>query len=481
MKTLAIDQGTTSTRALVLDPTGEMTPLLSLLHRQSYPSAGRVEHDPRELFGNMEACLRAAEELSDVTSVGIANQGESCLAWNADSLEPISPVIVWQDGRTSAEIERIRGAGLATFVRDRSGLPLDPYFSATKLGWILREVAAARALLNKDRLCLGTTDAFFRHRLTGRFETDITTASRTSLMNLTSCDWDLDLCRLFGVPVEALPRITPSSGDLGSIKVGNRRLPLRASLVDQQAALYGHGCRAAGDAKITFGTGAFALAVAGATPQLHATRALPTVAWQKAGERPVYALDGGIYAAASAVNWAGSLGLFKTFNDINSFAAGCAAERGLVFVPALAGLACPHWNRAARGAWMGLSHDTSRADMMQAVLEGIAFRMSEVVAEIDKAAPLCPTISIDGGMSGNPWFCQFLADVLGRTLVVQKTSELTALGAAQLAAEVSGLHTAKQDVVRTIRPNAPPDSGLAAFRRAREAVELYGLGGGSPA
>lgn len=471
MKVLAIDQGTTSTRAFLLDEAGFLAPLLSLSHRQSYPAPGWVEHDPEELLGHVRACLAAAADIPDLIAVGIDNQGESCLAWDADTGQAVSPVIVWQDDRTAAETDRMRSDGLAGEVRARAGLPLDPYFSASKLGWILREVPQARALHQRGRLRLGTTDAFFRDRLTGRFETDVTTASRTSLMNLATCSWDDELSRLFGVPRAALAVITPSAGDLGMVAVGERRLPLTASIVDQQAALCGHGCRVPGDVKITFGTGAFALAVTGELPDGNATAALPTVAWQMAGERPVYALDGGVYSASAAVNWARGLGLFDDLGAISRFDPHSAAERGLVFVPALAGLACPHWNRAARGAWFGLALDTTRADMMQALVEGIAFRTAEVIEDMARAVTLSSPIPIDGGMSANPWFCQFLADCTGRELFVSDESELTALGTGLLAARAAGHSIAGERKGHAVVPRTFPQAAHRAFRRARRAVE----------
>lgn len=468
---LAIDQGTTSTRAFLLDRTGHLSPLLSLTHRQSYPAPGWVEHDPEDLLRHVRACLDAAADVADLVAVGIDNQGESCLAWDAETGRAVSPVIVWQDDRTAADTDRLRAEGAEDLVRARAGLPLDPYFSASKLGWILREIPAARDLLRQGRLRMGTTDAFFRDRLTGRFETDVTTASRTALMNLATLTWDADLCRLFGVPLATLPTITPSTGALGRVPVGRRHLPLTASLVDQQAALYGHGCRAPGDAKITFGTGAFALALTGPLPDRRATAALPTIAWQHAGQPPVYALEGGVYAASAAVNWAQGLGLFDDLTTLNRFDHPSAAARGLVFVPALAGLACPHWNRAARGAWFGLSLDTTRSDMMQALIEGIAFRMAEVIDDMARATLLNAPIAIDGGMSGNPWFCQVLADCLGRDLFVSDQAETTALGTARLAAQAAGLALPEPRHGHLVVPRPLPASARATFLRARRAVE----------
>jgi glycerol kinase len=463
---LAIDQGTTSTRALLVSETGSVRPLLSLPHAQHYPRPGWVEHDPAEVLGHITACLEAGAEAGAV-AVGLANQGESCLGWDARTGTPVGPIIVWQDARTADDVARLQADGCAQVVLQRAGLPLDPYFSASKLGWILRHIPEARSLARTGHLRLGTTDAWFRDRLTGRFETDVTTASRTSLMALDRCGWDPDLCALFGVPPDCLPRITPATGLLG----GTHDLPLTASVTDQQAALYGHGGHAPGQAKITFGTGAFALAVTG--PLVRAQGVLPTVAWQRDGEAPVYALDGGVYAAASAVNWARGLGLFRDYGQINHFE-GRAIDRGLAFVPALVGLACPHWDRSARGAWLGLGIETGAGDMMQALLEGVALRTGEVITAMQAALPLQGPVAIDGGMTANPYFCQMLTDVLGQPTRRSDEAERTALGTAALAAHGFGLQLALPTGGDILQPQDLPDSSRKRFAAARAAVSEFG-------
>ena len=494
MSILAIDQGTTSTRALHVAANGTWTALLSLPHRQFYPAPGWVEHEPAELLANLRACIDAGAAMHP-QAIGIANQGESCLAWDARTGTAISPVIVWQDNRTQDVTEMLARDGTAQMVHDRAGLPLDPYFSASKLGWIMQHIPAAAALAQQGYLRLGTTDAWFRDRLTGRHETDVTTASRTSLMHLATCQWDSNLCALFGVPIDALPRITATTGTLGLVAcgtsglatagarglatTGTTQIPLTTSVTDQQAALYGHGCRLAGDAKITFGTGAFALSVTGATLPQQAMGAgpLPTVAWQKAGEPVTYALDGGVYAASSAVNWARGLGLFTDWAQINHFDGPPAISRGLVFVPALAGLACPHWDRQARGAWLGLGLDTTAQNMMQALLEGVVFRTGEVIDSMARVQPLRDPISLDGGMVANPWFCQFLANRLGRQLIVSDEAELTAIGTAALAAHGAGLTVDLPRKGRTITPRPQPAGWATRFTAARDAVQGFGQQG----
>lgn len=434
MTILAIDQGTTSTRALAIDDSGDIRIVKAIRHQQFYPKPGWVEHDPEELIKNIQICIDSCD---DPQVIGIDNQGESCLAWNAGTKQAICPVIVWQDNRTQRYIEQLLSDNAEELVLERAGLPLDSYFSGAKFSWLMNNFPEAKKLLKQGLLRMGTTDAFFLDRLAERFVTDISTASRTSLMNLRTGQWDEDLCNLFGVPIEVLPEIIPTTGSFGNIISKSRSIPVRASVVDQQAALYGHGCETTGDAKITFGTGAFALVLTGdKIYQSAAQGLLPTVAWQKNGQKPVYALDGGVFSAGSSINWAKSLGLFSNYKQIHDFPdnSKSAIERDLVFVPALTGLGCPHWDRKAGGLWLGLTLDTGPMDLMQSILEGIVFRAAEVINAMNDFVKITDTISIDGGLSTNAYFCQFLADVLNLQITVQSTAELTALGAAKLAA-----------------------------------------------
>jgi len=471
MSVLAVDQGTTSTRGLILRADGTLAPVFSREHAQHYPRPGWVEHDGEELLSNVAAALEIGR--GQVQIAGLDNQGESCLAWDAQDGRPIGPVIVWQDDRTAADVAALAASGAGPEVMARAGLPLDPYFSASKLGWIVRQNPRARELARLGRLKLGTTDAFFRDRLTGRFETDLATASRTSLLNLSSGHWDAELCRLFGVPIDALPAIGPTAGDLG--QVGG--IALKASIVDQQAALYGHGCRRPGQAKITFGTGAFAQCLTGGLIRPEKPGPLPTVAWQLSGSDPVYALDGGVYAAAAAVNWARGLGLFDSYDQIGRFDAAPAIDRGLAFVPALAGLGCPHWVRGARGAWMGMALDTGKADLMQALLEGVALRTAEVVEAMAGLMQVSGPVSIDGGLSRNGYFTQFLADATGLTLNVSDEPELTARGVGLMAAEAAGTAIAPASGGKPVitGTRAPAPKWRARFASARHAVETVQL------
>jgi len=423
MKVAAIDQGTTSTRCLVVEDGGAWRVTDACRHAQSHPHPGWVEHDPEELLGNIRKGLASA---GDVDAIALANQGESCLAWNAHTGKPLSPVIVWQDARTSAEL-----AALPPPAHSRSkticGLPLDAYFSASKLAWLVKhqpEVAAAR---KQGRLRLGTTDAFFLDRLTGYFQTDLATASRTGLLDLASGQWSDELCALHGVPRECLPEIRPVDAGFGEVN----GILLKVSIVDQQAALHGHGCKQPGDCKITFGTGAFLLALAGNT-RPDTGDLLPTIAWQKQGESPIYAIEGGVYDAGSALEWARGIGLFSDMQALNRFEGASALQRGLIFIPALSGLAAPCWDRDAAPLLIGMRQETTRADLVCAVLEGIAMMTAQLIAAATENTQTTAPISIDGGLSQIDYFAQFLATASQRQIRVPAMHELTALGLAEL-------------------------------------------------
>jgi glycerol kinase len=363
-------------------------------------------------------------------------------------------------------VARLKDKGAASLTLSRAGLPLDAYFSASKLAWIVSNIPAGKEALAAGRLRLGTTDAFFLDRLTGQFATDVTTASRTSLMNLETGRWDKDLCDLFGVPMSCLPEIRSTVADFGSID----GVPVAASVVDQQAALFGHGCRKPGDAKITFGTGAFALAVTG-DEIAHAPEKglLPTVAWSVEG-KTTYAVDGGVYDAGSAVEWAKRIGLIADIEkDLEWFDAEPAIDRDVVFVPALSGLACPHWDRTAASLFLGMSAATTQADMRQALLEGIALSAADVVTAMHAHVPIGQSIAIDGGLARSRYFAQFLADMIGRNVIVADFDERTAFGTAKLAALGAHIELPEpRSPSQTFRPRAV--DSLAIRKRFHDAV-----------
>lgn len=459
---VAVDQGIASTKAFRLTRQGEFTALCSLEHRQFYPQAGWFEHDPLELLRAVEHCL---EHATGAEGVGLDNQGETVVAWSAETGEPLYNAIVWQDSRTTPMVNALRADGAESVTLAKAGLPLDPYFAATKLRWILEHVPEARALARRGKLRMGTSDSFFLDRLCGVYATDATAASRTSLMNLDTGQWDPELCRLFGVPIAALPPIRATVGEYGVLeKCG---VPLVASAVDQQAALFGHGCRRPGELKITFGSGAFALAVTESPGDaMRRGGMVPTVAWRIDG-RDTYALDAGVYNAVSAMNWVRSLGLFSQQRELDAFDGPSALERGLAFVPALSGLASPYWDRSAAGMWLGLDLETDRRLMVRSALEGVVLRTAQAVSAMNERVPLASSVSVDGVLANSRYFCDFLARALNRTVVVPSNVDLTGLGCALLAYMGAGLGTMEQlppqaPPMRVIHPDQPLDPSLHA-------------------
>lgn len=427
----AIDQGTTGTRVVVFGEDGRHFSPAAIPHKQLTPNAGWVEHDPMEILRNIRTCL---SHCGVVDAIGLAHQGESVVAWDASSGLPLYNAIIWQDQRTENVIQRLRAEGAEERVRAKTGLPLDTYFSASKLGWIMRNVSGAQALARRGQLRLGTMDSFFMYHLCGTHVTDYNSASRTALFNIHSLQWDDELCQLFGVPREALPEVRHNTGHFGDVRYDGNTTPLTACIVDQFAGTYGHGCLTPGQMKITFGTGAFLQSISGHTvPDAQNSGLLPTLCWKLPDEAPVYGLDGGVYNAASAINWAGKIGLFTDIEEFSDFPAEPAIARGLAFVPALSGLGCPYWDRSAAGLWAGLSLETERKDMLQSILEGIAMRSAEVIHAMEKVRPLGETISVDGGLSSNAYFKQFLATLIQKRIVSPANREITAQGVAILA------------------------------------------------
>lgn len=435
----AIDQGTTSTRITVFKEDGTHFSPTPMMHKQITPHSGWVEHDPEEILRNIKKGL---SQCGYVDAIGLAHQGESVVAWDRDTGKSIYNAIIWQDQRTEDVITQLKQDGKEPFVKSRAGLPLDAYFSASKMGWIVKHVPLAKELLGQNRLCLGTMDSYFLFNLTGEHVTDFNSASRTSLFNIHSLQWDQELCELFAVPLECLPKIQDNIGNFGSVTINGNQIPVTACIVDQFAGIFGHGCQAPGTMKITFGTGAFLQCITGNdVPKENSAGLLPTLCWKFPSEQPVYGLDGGVYNAASAINWAHRIGLFSDFDELANFPDEPAIARGVAFVPALSGLGCPHWDRSAAGIWAGLSLDTERQDLLQSLLEGIAVRSTEVIEAMNQVVAISGRISIDGGLSSNTYFKQFLANLLQRTIDCPSNNEMTSLGVALLARKGLGLET----------------------------------------
>lgn len=473
MLVAGIDQGTTSTKGLLLGPDGIAGALPALPHRQSFPVPGRVEQDADELLANVQALAVAAIH-AGAHSLGLANQGETVIAWNRDTGEPLAPAITWQDERTAAAVARLVHDGAGDEVAERSGLPLDCYFAASKLRWLLDNAPGAGELAARGRLGLGTSDSYCIERLTGRYATDPTTASRTSLMNLASCTWDAGLGEIFGVPIDLLPAIADDREPIGEVRTEAGLATLHAAAVDQIAALYGHGCRATGSGKVTVGTGAFALIVASAgSPQAMPPGSIPTVAWPGRNSR-TYAADGGVYSASAAVDWLVRLGILRDHAELAELGGDSAASRGAFFVPAFAGLAFPYWDRSATGLLIGIDGGTTREVAIKAVLEGVAFRVADVLDGLgfSRQTP----VPVDGGLARSAYFTRFLAGIGERPLLLREGTEVTALGIAQLAAAVArnqnpaSLPASNFVGETTVEPNMIPDLAAELRQRFAEAV-----------
>jgi glycerol kinase len=450
---LALDQGTTGSTALVVHRDGTVLGRGYREFSQHYPRPGWVEHDPEEILAVSLAAMREAlaGARDRPVGLGITNQRETVVLWDRRTLAPVAPAIVWQDRRTSDRCRELREAGLAPLLRERTGLVPDPYFSATKLEWLLRDPELRRRA-GRGELAAGTVESWLVARLTGgrAHVTDHTNASRTLLYSLRAREWDPELLRLFGVPRELLPAIVPSAGVVGETDPAHLGFPLPiAGLAgDQQAALFGQGCVTPGRAKNTYGTGAFLLVHAGFEPPAPGEGVLATAACGPAGE-PAYALEGSVFIAGAAVQWLrDGLGLIGSAPETEAMARSVADTGGVHFVPAFVGLGTPHWEPEARGTITGITRGTTRAHLARAALEAMAFASAELLAAMTGAAHLeVPALRVDGGAAANDWLMQFQADVLGVPVERPDMVETTALGAAGLAGMALGVWRSTDDLL----------------------------------
>jgi glycerol kinase len=435
---LAIDQGTTSTRSLLFDSSGRLLVGAQREFFQSYPQPGWVEHDPQTIWRDVLHTAREviAKSHVQVAAIGIANQRETTIVWERADGTPIYPAIVWQDRRTAAECERLRRDGAEALVRARTGLLLDPYFSATKLAWILDHVAGARARAERGELAFGTIDSFLLWHLTNGavHATDATNASRTMLFDIHRQCWDGDLLRLFNIPEALLAEVHDNSFLYGITAEGllDKAIPVAAMAGDQHAALVGQACLDAKMAKATYGTGCFFLLNTGQRALSPAKGTLTTLAYRLEG-RASYAVEGSIFAAGATLKWLRDrLGLIKDVSQTGAMAAETGGNAGVYLVPAFAGLGAPHWDPDARGLICGLTLDTSPAHLVRAALEQAAYQTFDLMQAIMGGGPP-RALRVDGGMAGNDWFCQFLADIIAAPVERPAMLEATAQGAAFLA------------------------------------------------
>ncbi len=438
---LALDQGTTSSRAIVFDRAGSVVAMASQEFRQIFPQPGWVEHDPQEIWATQssvagEVLARAGLTAADIAAIGITNQRETTLIWDRRTGKPIANAIVWQDRRTAAACDRLRGRGLGTTIRRKTGLVIDAYFSATKLQWLLSHVRGAAARARAGDLAFGTIDSWLVWNLTGgrAHVTDVTNASRTMLFNIHRGEWDDELLRLFGVPRAMLPEVRSSSEIYGESHLLGAAIPVAGIAGDQQAALFGQICTRPGMVKNTYGTGCFMLMHTGDRPMTSRNNLVTTVAW-RVGGRTEYALEGSIFIAGAVVQWLrDGLGLIGSSSEVEALAARAADNGGVYFVPAFAGLGAPHWDPYARGLIVGLTRGSTRAHVARAALEGIAYQVADVLRAMESDAKIrTKELRVDGGACANDLLMQFQADLLGVPVVRPTVSETTALGAAYLA------------------------------------------------
>jgi glycerol kinase len=488
---LAIDQGTTSTRAIVYDETGRPLGSASRELTQHYPSLGWVEHDAEEIWKSirrvvLQALPAARADVKRLAGIGITNQRETVVVWKRAGVVPLANAIVWQDRRTADWCRDHQGD--RDWLNQRTGLVVDPYFSASKLNWLLERHPDWKALAERGELAAGTIDSFLIARLTGGavHATDVTNASRTLLLNLHTAQWDDELCRYFGVPRALLPEVKPSAADFGvtaGLDFLPDGLPIAGVAGDQQAALFGQTAFAPGESKCTYGTGAFFLLHTGAEPVFSKHQLLTTIA-ASTDATVRYALEGSVFVAGAAVQWLrDGLKLFTNAADSEPLALAANPAMPLIFVPGFVGLGAPHWIPEARGAMFGLTRDTSAADLARAALEGVAFQVADLIdAARHDAGVALPELRVDGGMTRNAWFLQRQADILGIPVAAAAQSEATGLGAAFLA----GLHLGvwkNLDEIRHITaegrrfvPRWSDDERryrLDQWRRAVNAVLLY--------
>ena len=472
---LALDQGTTSSRAIVFDHSGSIVSVAQKEFRQIFPKPGWVEHDPRDIWSTQagvaaEALTKANVAAADVAAIGITNQRETTVVWDRATGEPICNAIVWQDRRTAGMCDRLKARKLDRVVRRKTGLVLDAYFSGTKVQWILQNVKGARARAKAGELAFGTVDSWLVWNLTGGkvHVTDPSNASRTMLFDISKGDWDDELLKLFEVPRSMLPEVRSSSEVYGVTRLLGNPIPIAGIAGDQQAALFGQACTKPGMAKNTYGTGCFMLMNTGTKRIASRNNLLTTVAW-RIGDRTDYALEGSIFIAGAVVQWLrDGLEFFRSAAEVEALAAGVSDTGGVFLVPAFAGLGAPHWDQYARGTIVGLTRGSTRAHIARAALEGIVLQVMDVLKAMEADAGIkLKELRVDGGASANDLLMQLQADLLNVPVVRPKVAETTALGAAYLAGLAVGFWKNQADIARQWQADKRFKPSMKAAARTR--------------
>jgi glycerol kinase len=470
---LALDQGTTSSRAILFDRQGQVFASSQQEYRQHFPQPGWVEHDALDIWNSQLACARqvlrdSGVDAGQVAAIGIANQRETTIVWDRATGAPLCHAIVWQDRRTAERCDALRAAGHASLIQRKTGLELDAYFSATKLEWLLTHVPDARARAERGELAFGTVDSWLAFKLTGRHVTDVSNASRTMLFNIHSLRWDAELLDLFGVPAAMLPEVVASSEQVGVTREAwfGRAIPLAGIAGDQQAATFGQACHARGMVKNTYGTGCFMLMHAGDSPPVSHNRLLSTVGWSING-RTDYLLEGSVFMGGATVQWLrDGLGIIQQSSDVEALALSVPDSGGVMLVPAFVGLGAPHWDAYARGTIVGMTRGTTAAHIARAAVEAIAYQSAELLAAMQKdAACAVHEVRADGGAARNDLLMQFQADLLGVPVIRPRVTETTALGAAYLAGLAVGFWTSVDEIAAQWRTERRFEPEMAAARR----------------
>ena len=474
---LALDQGTSSSRAIVFDHDGNIRSTAQQEFTQHFPKPGWVEHDPMEIWASEAAVI--AEAISkiginglDIAAIGITNQRETTIVWDAETGAPVYNAIVWQDRRTSEFCDSLKAKGLVDKIREKTGLIIDAYFSGTKIKWILDNVPGARERAEAGKLRFGNVDSWLVWQLTrGEVHvTDVSNASRTMLFNINSLEWDRELMELLGIPASMMPRVCSSSEVYGYTKttIFAHEVPIAGIAGDQQAALFGQMCTTPGSVKNTYGTGCFLLMNTGEKPILSKNNLLTTVAW-KIGETVNYALEGSIFVGGSVVQWLrDGLGIIRSSSEIEALATSVPDNGGVYFVPALTGMGAPYWDQYAHGVICGITRGTTAAHIARAALEGIAFQTMDIVSamERDAGVPLAE-LKVDGGASRNNLMMQFQADILGANVIRPEVTETTALGACYLAGLAVGYWSSLDEIKqqwKAERTFAPSGADMTASK-----------------
>ncbi|ALK95851.1 glycerol kinase [Massilia sp. WF1] len=481
---LALDQGTTSSRAILFDREGQVFASAQQEYPQYFPQPGWVEHDPLDIWHSQLACARrvlreSGVDASHVAAIGIANQRETTVVWDRATSEPLCHAIVWQDRRTAELCDALRAAGHAPLIQRKTGLELDAYFSATKLQWLLTNVPGARVRAERGELAFGTVDSWLAFKLSGRHVTDVSNASRTMLFNINSLRWDEELLALFGVPASMLPEVVPSSGQVGvtNEECFGRAIPLAGIAGDQQAATFGQACHRRGMVKNTYGTGCFMLMHAGDAPPVSHKRLLSTVGWTVDG-RTEYLLEGSVFMGGATVQWLrDGLGIIEHSADVEALALSVPDSGGVMLVPAFVGLGAPHWDAYARGAIVGMTRGTTAAHIARAAVESIAYQSAELLAAMQQdAACAVHEVRADGGAARNDLLMQFQADLLGVPVIRPRVTETTALGAAYLAGLAVGFWASQEEIAaqwqaeRHFEPRMPSARRIELMARWARAV-----------